>query len=443
TIFALASGKGRAGVAVVRISGPRTKSVVEKICGDLPQPRRATLMTLRNPKDAGDIIDKALVLWFPGPDSLTGEDIAEFHMHGGRGVLNNLFEVLGTLEGLRVAEPGEYLRRAFELGKLELTQTEAVNDLVWAETEAQRKQALRQMQGVLGAIYEDWRARLLSALGKSEAEIDFSDEDLPEDLKEIAHASVRKIYEEIMKHLDDKGRGERIRDGFTIVLLGPPNSGKSSIINRLAKNDVAIVSDIPGTTRDLIEVRMDIAGYPVNIIDTAGLREVESEIEAEGVRRARRKADSADLRLHVFEASCWPDLPTDNVGKMEAGDIILLNKCDLDQPAIGARKKAKGLKAIAMSALTGEGVDDLLEVLERAVIGALEHCEAPGLTRARHRKALEECAGALDRFLKNLGDMSMRSEDLRLATRALGQITGRVDVEDMLDIIFADFCIGK
>lgn len=428
TIFALASGRGRAGVAVIRLSGPRAGSAIDTLIGTRPAPRLARLSALRDPAD-GSVIDRALILWFPGPASFTGEDIAEFHIHGGRAIIARLTDVFTTL-GLRPAGPGEFTRRAFEHGKLDLSQAEAVADLVDAETEAQRRQALRQLDGAMGRLYEAWRDRLKVLLARLEALIDFPDEGLDDAIEGEVLAALGPLRDEIARHLADGHRGERLRDGFEIAIMGAPNVGKSSLLNRLSASDVAIVSDIPGTTRDVIEVALDLGGYRVLLIDTAGLRETDDPIEREGVRRARLRADGADLRLHVIN-------PGDTLPPALPGieTILIANKADLGAAPDGA---------VPVSARTGQGIEALLALISARVAERLEPGEAPAITRARHRAAVEEAVSCLERTLSPLPQPAeLRAEDLRLALRALGRVVGAVDVEDLLDVIFFEFCIGK
>ncbi len=447
TIFALASGGGRAGVAVVRVSGPQAGAALAVLMGtqaETPEtlPRHAVFTRLVDPV-TGDSLDDGLVIWFPGPASFTGEDVVDFHLHGGPAVISGLLNVLSGLDGLRVAEPGEFTRRAFENGKMDLTAAEGLADLVNAETEAQRKQALRQLEGELGRVYESWRERLLSALAHSEAAIDFSDEDLPEDVAAAARAEIAYLEKEIAGHLADKRRGERLRDGLMIAIIGPPNAGKSSLLNLLAQRDAAIVSETTGTTRDVIEVHLDLGGYPVTLADTAGLRDGGGDaIEAEGIRRALSKAEDADLRLAVFDGQHWPDTDPATTGLVDGDTITVINKCDLGDslPPL----EINGQTALAVSALTGDGIDDLLSAITERIAGMMDIGDQPALTRARHREVLRDCHNALGRYLDG-PDLSpeLVAEDLRLAARALGRITGRVDVDDILDVIFRDFCIGK
>jgi tRNA modification GTPase len=434
TIFALATPPGKGGVAVLRLSGSQAGAALQALTGqDLPQARNASLRTLRDPK-SGDVIDKALVLWFPAPASFTGEDVAELHVHGGRAVSSALAEALSRFPECRPAEPGEFSRRAFENGKLDLTEAEAIADLVAAETAAQRRQALRQLDGELGALYENWRGRLLRALAHLEAEIDFSDEELPEGMVLAVKPVLASLIAEMGKHLNDGSRGERVREGMQIAIIGAPNAGKSSLLNVLAKRDVAIVSEQAGTTRDVIEVHLDLGGWPVTLADTAGMRYSADEIEQEGVRRAAQRARNADLRLVVLDATA-PETPELLYDLMVPGDILVLNKIDLVS-------KNPMAQALPMSVREGTGIDELLELLQHYVGEMLGGAGVP-LTRQRHRQALEECLNALKRAQVQDKQPELLAEDVRLAARALGRITGRVDVEDMLDIIFREFCIGK
>jgi tRNA modification GTPase len=451
TIYALASGGGRAGVAVVRVSGPAAGETAAAICGidrKTLAPRRARCVRMIDPA-TGDALDAGLLIWFPAPASFTGEDVAELHAHGGPAVMAGIFAALGKFPGLRLAEPGEFTRRAFENDKLDLTSAEGLADLVAAETATQRRQALRQLQGELGKIYEGWRARLLRALAHREAAIDFSDEELPPNVDVTAMEQVIDIKREIDKHLADDRRGERLRDGFLIAIIGPPNAGKSTLLNRLARREAAIVSAIAGTTRDVIEVHLDLGGYPVIVADTAGLRDGRDEIEIEGIRRARGKAAEAELRIAVFDGEAWPERDAHTAALVDAATIAVVNKCDLRTPP--PPLEVNGHPAIAVSALTGLGLDRLIGQIAKRVAGMAADATSPALaaplTRARHREALKECQAALARFItadtSAAGGPELAAEDLRLAARALGRITGRVDVEDVLDVIFRDFCIGK
>lgn len=431
TIFALASARGRAGVAVMRLSGPRAGAALEQITGqDLPPARRAVFRSFSDPA-TGAPIDRGLALWFPGPASFTGEDVAELHLHGGPAVVAAMVGVLDRVDGLVPAAPGEFTRRAFENGKMDLTEVEGLADLIDAETEAQRAQALRQMEGALGAIYEGWRADLVHALALLEADLDFPDEDLPDGLEAQAAPALRILAREMRKHLADDGRGEVLRSGFQIVILGAPNVGKSSLLNSLARRDVAIVSDVAGTTRDMIEVRLDLGGYPVMLIDTAGLRDSVDAIEQEGVRRALERAERADLRLRLFAPG--EDVIT------APGELAVLNKSDMALAETGP-------DVLRISVRTGAGIAALLERLEAIVVERMSLRDVPALTRARHRRALEDALGHLNRALDGIerrAEAELVAEDVRLAARALGRITGRVDVEEILDVVFSAFCIGK
>jgi tRNA modification GTPase len=427
SIFALSSAPGRAGVAVVRISGPLAGAAVQALAGSLPAPRQAVLRRL---SFAGAEIDRALLLWFPAPHSFTGEDVAEFHLHGGRAVREALFAALAAL-GLRPAEPGEFSRRAVENGKLDLTRAEAIADLVDAETPAQLRQALRQHDGVLADLYEGWRAALIAALGRAEAAIDFSDDGVGETEFAAARDAAQEIYQQIQVHMDDSGRGESLREGLRLTILGPPNAGKSSLINALARRDVAIVSEQPGTTRDVVEARLDLGGYLLLLADTAGVRETSDSIEAEGVRRALAHAGGGMTLLLLDGSAENPraGLPAD----LPEPDLIVWNKSDLGFFRDG----------ISISLKTGDGISMLQEMLQQKVQHKLEGC-APALTRPRHRHALGEALAALKHGLDAPpGHPELLAEDLRLAMRAIGRITGRVDVEELLDFVFRDFCIGK
>jgi tRNA modification GTPase len=439
TIFALSTAPGRAAIAVIRVSGPQASEAIRAMTGrEPPKPRFAAFRRILR---AGERIDDALVLWIPGPASETGEDMAEFHLHGGRAVTAAVLEALAEVPCLRPAGPGEFTRQAFDNGKLDLTQAEAIADLVEAETAAQRRQALRQLDGGFGQRCEAWRATLLRLLAKAEAAIDFPDEDLPAGLGPEVAIGVVKLRKEIEQLLMDRHRGERLRQGYSIAILGAPNSGKSSLINNLSGREAAIVSTRAGTTRDVIEVHLDLAGYPVVLADTAGLREPTDEIEAEGVRRARARAAAADLKLIVFDGTLWPDLDPAATALVDDNSLVILNKTDLmkrlpEAPAIA------GHSALLLSAVSGDGMQDLLKTIEARVVEALGVGEAPGATRLRHRQALEDCSAALARA-ETAGLGELQAEDLRLAARSLGRITGRVDVEDVLDAIFREFCIGK
>ena len=438
SIFALASGGGRAALSVYRLSGPEAGPALRALTGqDLPAPRLASLRTLKD--EQGHPIDKGLVLWFPGPASFTGEDVVELHLHGGRAVSQAIARALLDL-GLRPAEPGDFTRRAFEGGKLDLTQAEAIADLVDADTAAQRRQALSQLDGTLGHLYEGWRLELLRAQAHLEAAIDFAEEDLPPDLILSSKAALANLADRVAAHLADDGRGERVRDGLRAVLLGAPNAGKSSLLNLLAGRDAAIVSATAGTTRDVIEVALDLAGYPILLADTAGLREGAEEIEREGVRRARERADAADIKLLVLDGANWPQLDAESMLQLDGRCLLLLNKADLVADDIP--DKVLNHPVIAVSAKSGQGVEQLLDRLASAAEDRMAGGGVPALTRARHRSALVDAEASLRRAQQQTLP-ELVAEDVRVAARAIGRITGRVDVEAMLDIIFREFCIGK
>jgi len=426
TIFSLSSGRPPAGVAVVRVSGPAASAALLALGGRLPVPRRATLMHLR---DAGTPIDDALVLWFPAPASFTGEDVAELHVTGGPAVVAALLRALGAIEGLRPAEPGEFTRRAFDNGKLDLTEAEGLADLIDAETEAQRRQALRQASGGLRALAESWHGRLLSILAETEASLDFGEdeEDVSARLVEGEGPEIMALAREIESHLGNYQFAERLRRGLTIVLLGAPNAGKSSLINALAKRDVAIVSPEAGTTRDLIEVHLDLGGVAATLVDTAGLRDAEGAIEAEGVRRARERADEADLVIFLVG-------PDDRDTTIPAEAVVVESKADLRVDPMGER--------LRVSAVTGEGLAALESLLVERTSALAGAGQDALVTHARQRDALAECQDALV-VASEEHDIVLRAESLRVAMRALGRLTGRVGVEDILDIVFGRFCIGK
>jgi tRNA modification GTPase len=424
----------------VRISGREVRAALAALSCTVPPPRHAARARFAD-RVSGEAIDDGLLLFFPAPASVTGEDVAELHLHGGGAIIEAVTAVLAALPGLRLAEPGEFTRRAFEHGKLDLTAAEAVADLVGAETTAQRRQALRQLDGELGRLYEAWRESLLRAAAHVEAAIDFPEEGLPETLDAGSRAAVEGLIGEIERHLADNRRGEILRDGVSVAILGPPNVGKSSIINMIAQRDVAITSAVAGTTRDVIEVRLDLAGYPVILADTAGLREARDAIEAEGVRRARARAAAADLTIVALDIA-GPQI-VDITAQLDTAAIVVANKLDLVAAADrGAALGRLPQGAVAVSAVTGEGMPYLLDRLAAIVRERYASTAGPVLTRSRHRAALADCVVALRRSL-TAGLPELAAEDLRLAIRALGRITGRADVEDILDIIFRDFCIGK
>ncbi len=441
TIFALATAPGKAGIAVIRISGRGASAALADLAGSVPQPRYAAHVQLRDTR-SGEAIDDGIALYFAAPHSFTGEDVVELQLHGSRAVIDAVFALLGGRENCRLAEPGEFTRRAFLNGKLDLTEAEAIGDLVAAETAAQRRQALRQLAGEFGHLCEAWRARLIRLQAKLEAAIDFPEEDLPPGLWESCQAEAGTLRGEIAALLADNHRGERLRDGLSVAILGPPNAGKSSLMNTLAKRDVAITSHIAGTTRDVIEVALDLGGYPVVLADTAGLRMAGDAIEEEGMRRARARAETADLRLIVVDAS-RPEEANAVKALVTQDAILIANKIDLAGAAGADWADRLGVgPASRLSVATGEGMAEFVKRLSDRVAGLMSGGATPLVTRARHRQALEACAAALGR-LPMAGLPELAAEELRAAVRALGRITGRVDVEDMLDALFRDFCIGK
>lgn len=435
-IYALSSGAGKAGVAVIRLSGAGAISIAEKMAHKKLKTRYATLVTLRHPVH-GTTLDRALVVVFPAPHSFTGEDVAEFHIHGGRAVLKAVFEALAS-SGCRMAEAGEFTRRAFANDKLDLTQVEGLSDLIDAETEKQRAQALAQMGGAMSRLYEGWREKLLRSMAHIEADIDFPDEDLPPQIATQRLNELQDFITALDTHLADARRGERLREGFRIAIVGAPNAGKSSLLNMLAQRDAAIVSAQAGTTRDVVEVHLDLAGIPVILADTAGLRQTGDAIESEGMRRALKHAGEADLKLVLFDASAPADQAS--LDLVDDKTLIVLNKVDLASPTAFALSPF-----FPLSTLTGQGLPELLAAITRQASQGFDD-KSPVLTRPRHRDALMACVQHL-RAAKAAYESGkapeLVAEDMRLATRALGRITGRVDTENLLDIIFRDFCLGK
>jgi tRNA modification GTPase len=433
TIVALSSGGLPAGVAVLRISGPAAGAIAGGLAGGLPASRVAALRALR---DGGDVIDRGLVLWFPAPASFTGEDVAELQVHGGPAVVAALIEAATRDGRARLAEPGEFTRRAFDNGRLDLTAVEGLADLIAARTEAQRRAALRQADGGLARLAADWRQRLVHAAARLEAAIDFADEDLPADLDAGVRAALATVGGEIASALADGRRGELARDGVHVALVGPPNVGKSSLLNRLARREVAIVSEIAGTTRDVIEVTLDLGGWPVVVADTAGLREAADVIEAAGVARAEARRREADIPIFIADAR---ELPAGPIAGPAA--MILANKVDLAREPLPA--KVAGIPVFPVSALSGEGLDRWIAALT-AQVAALAGVQGDAglITRSRHRAELARAAAALARA-PGAPTVDLMAEDVRLALHAIGRLTGAVDVEDLLDVIFAEFCIGK
>jgi tRNA modification GTPase len=450
TIFALSSGRPPAAIAVVRVSGPRARTVLEALARRVPAPRHASLVRLRDPRDA-TALDDGLVLWLPGPRTQTGEDMVELHVHGGRAVVAAVLAAIGRIEGLRPAQAGEFIRRAFENGRADLSAVEGVADLIAAQTEAQRAQALRQARGALAGPVEAWRQQLIEAMALVEAGIDFSSEaDVPEGLVGPALRQAETVRQAIADALADERRGERLREGLVVAIAGPPNAGKSSLLNRLARRDAAIVSPQAGTTRDLIEVPLDLNGYPVTVVDTAGIRDPQDGVEREGVRRALEQVRTADLVLWVTDVSADGDGEAGPAGE-SAATWVIGNKIDRlarrrsDESDFSACPKTPGRPTFWTSMTTGEGVERLVGALAEWAQASLSGAESGLVTRARHRVALTEAKDSLERAL-SLGPEApdeLLAEEFRLAARALGRLTGRIDVEDLLDVIFREFCVGK
>ncbi len=442
TIFAPATAPGRAAVAVVRLSGPASGAALQALGGKLPFPRRASVRRLRTAD--GQVFDEALVLWMPGTENYTGEDSAELHLHGGPAVVEAAIEALAGL-GLRLAEPGEFTRRAFQNGKLDLAQAEAVADLVDAETSAQARQALAQLEGGLSRRYDGWREILVEALAVLEAAVDFPDEDLPEDVAARARPGLTQLLGELEAALGDADRGRRVREGFRVALVGAPNAGKSTLLNHLAGRDAAIVTATPGTTRDVIEVPLVLAGYKVLLADTAGVRESVDPIEMEGVRRARAWAAAADLRLLLVDGT--GEAEWENLSELgRSGDLLVRTKADLGPSRLTGpiknQARQHGWQPLAISVTDGHGLEALEKLLEQRVIAALSGADLPAATRLRHAESLTAAHFHLGRALAQT-EVELAAEDVRLAARALGRVTGRVDVEDVLDRVFSSFCIGK
>jgi tRNA modification GTPase len=442
TIFALSSGRPPSAISMVRVSGPQAKVALTSLAGKLPVPRMATRALLRDANRQP--IDDAVVLWFPGPASATGEDVAEFHVHGGRAVLAALFAALARFENVRAAEPGEFTRRAFENGKLDLTEAEGLDDLIHADTDRQRRQALRHLKGLLGDRARDWRAEIIEASALIEAGIDFSDEgDVPAELLAPARLKIKALLGEIEEVLAAQGRSERLREGLVVAIAGPPNVGKSTLMNALARREVAIVSPHAGTTRDVIEVQLDLDGYPVTVIDTAGVRETDDPVEQEGVRRARARAAEADLVLWMVDAQ------HESFSHEGSGPAwVVRNKIDLDavgaeggSPSVAARR---GVSEFRISAGRGDGVQDLITALVAFARDYFGPGEGGLIGRERQRKLLQETSASLQRSIEVMSDgEELAAEELRGAAHSLGRLVGRVDVEDILDLIFREFCIGK
>lgn len=451
TIFALSSAAGKAGVSIVRVSGSVAWSSLALLMDGQapPDPRKTKLAMLKNPvSDSEDIIDNAMVIGFKAPHSFTGEDVVEYHCHGSPAVLEELLSVLVQMDDHRLAEHGEFTRRAFDNGKLDLTEAEAIADLIDAETKLQKEQALSQMGGALSTLYNGWAEELTRALAYVEAIIDFPDEDVPDTETAKALPAIKKLSEELKLHLNDNRKGERLRSGIQAAVIGAPNVGKSSLVNMLAQRDISIVSDIAGTTRDIIEAHLNLGGYPVILADTAGLRpdqignDGQEAIESEGISRALRKAKEADLRIVVFDGSA-EELDQYTLDLIDESTVIVVNKLDLNAGAKKAFHVKQDANPIFVSTKTGEGTEQLLVALTDKVAEKFAVSrETPSLTRGRHRQNLDTCVESLQAALRQR-QPELMAQDLRFAVNSLGRITGRVDVEDLLDVIFKDFCIGK
>jgi tRNA modification GTPase len=440
TIFALSSGRPPNAISVVRVSGAHAGAILTSLAGAIPPPRMATRILIRDANQGP--IDDAVVLWFPAPKSATGEDIAEFHVHGGRAVLAALFAALSLFENTRAAEPGEFTRRAFENGKLDLTEAEGLDDLIHADTDRQRRQALRQLKGLLGDKARSWRAQIIEASALIEAGIDFSDEgDVSAELIAPALERIKSLHAEIAEVLAAQSRSERLRDGMVVAIAGPPNVGKSTLMNQLARREVAIVSPHAGTTRDVIEVQLDLDGYPVTVIDTAGIRATEDPVEQEGVRRARARAAEADLVLWLVE-----DETHEHAVQGAAPVWLLRNKIDLNALSgdVAGMGQTWGSAYFEISAARGDGLPELMTALVDHAENVFGADDGGLISRERQRRLLGETVASLRRSIDAVGSgEELVAEDLRAAAHSLGQLLGRVDVEDVLDKIFREFCIGK
>lgn len=433
TIFALATAAGRGAVAIMRISGPLTLQILEQLCNTVPKARQASVRQLWRRGEQDELLDQALVIWFPGPKSYTGEDSAELHLHAGPAVIDAVADVL-AFYGARPAQAGEFTKRAFVNGQVDLLQAEGISDLVEAETQAQRRQALEQTEGGLSVVYRGWAQKLREVLAFQEALIDFPDEDLPEEVEENLKNTIQTLHQEMKEHLNDAGRGERLRRGLVFAILGAPNAGKSSLLNLLADRDAAIVTEQAGTTRDAIEVRVVLGDVPVTLVDTAGLRETEDLIEAEGIRRAQKIGREADCVLCLTDASVdvWePEVEC---------DFWIRTKKDLNVSRETLDRKSN--ETLFVSVKTGDGIDHLKQVLAEKASFLTTRQGPPPLTRVRHRLGIEECVQHLEEA-QRLDWPELRGEELRLAMQSLGRLTGTIGVEDLLDTIFSQFCIGK
>jgi tRNA modification GTPase len=440
TIYAPASAPQKSGIIVVRVSGRATLDVAIKLRLPELEPRYATLSNIYHPR-TGDLIDNVIAVYYKAPHSFTGEDVLEISIHGGRAVLKSLLDALSLIPGLRFAEPGEFSMRALFNDKLDLTQLEGLSDLINAETAEQHKLAIKQLSGHLSEIYEAWRKKLLAIMGLIEAHIDFPEEDIPDDLVEKASRAVEELNVEMKSYLQDNRVGEKLRDGLYITILGQPNVGKSSLINKISKRDVAIVSSTAGTTRDVIEVELDIKGYPVILADTAGIRETSEEIETEGIKRALDRARRADCKLVMIDATDTMH-PAEILELIDSNTILVSSKIDL-LPSKPVEQSIKDRQIIFISTTTGEGLEALISKLSSFTEEFFHsNLSTPLITRERHRKHLSNCSEALTRFSMT-GEIEFAAEDLRLAASYLSHITERIDADSILGEIFSNFCIGK
>ena len=442
TIYALSSGSGVSGVAVIRVSGENTSKVIKLLTkSELPIPRMATLKKINN-INTSELIDEGIILWFPGPNSYTGEDMAEFHVHGSKAVITEIQKSISYIKDCRLAEPGEFTKRAFQNDKINLLKAESIADLIASETEIQMKQALNVMNGKSYEKFNNLRTKLLKILSFIEAKIDFPDEDLPKDTLSKVKKNSNEVLSDIEKILDDQRVGERIREGFKIAIVGPTNAGKSSLLNHLSNRDVAIVSEIAGTTRDVIEVHLNIDGYPVIVSDTAGIRDSTDEIEKKGIKLAFKRAEEADLRLVVIEPKNL-DFTGFLKDLFDENSILVINKSDLKN--VNLNSQIKKIDHVLISIKNNKNIDELILKIKNRLKNKFITNNNILITRARHREHLEKCLEHLKNFNKksDVEDFDKGAEDLRLATRHLGMIAGKVDVEEILGSIFNDFCIGK
>jgi tRNA modification GTPase len=442
TIYALSSGPGISGIAIIRISGEETSTVIKLLTGKHPPPPRLATLRKVNKINTSELIDEALVLWFPGPHSYTGEDMAEIHVHGSKAVVDALHSSISKIENCRLAEPGEFTKLAFQNGKINLLKAESIADLISSETEIQRQQAIKIMNGKSADQFNFLREKLLKILSYVEAKIDFPEEDLPKNILNEIKSSSNEVIKKVEKILNDQKVGERIREGFKIAILGPTNAGKSSLMNHLSKRDVAIVSEIAGTTRDVIETHLNIDGYPVIISDTAGIRDSKDEIEKKGIKLSLKRAEEADLKLVVVEAKNL-DFTEVLKGLLDENAILVINKSDLLKNNTG--QDIKKINHVLISIKDNQNIDELILKIKNYLKNKFIKSEDILITRERHRQHLQQCLDHLNNFnqKKDLQDFDKAAEDLRLATRHLGMIVGKVDVEEILGSIFNDFCIGK